>query len=119
MKALKDQSYVARFRLARESAIVTNSKLTDHPNIVKGVAVCFQGDTIFTSEQGNSDVNYGKEVLLMELCHGNLQKYLEAKRVEQSANLQQLIAMMIDIANGLHHLHKNSIIHNDLTVSQI
>ena len=73
----------------------------NHPNIIQ-VFDCGQSD--------------GQQYLVMEFCRGkNLLQYQK----QHVLTLEQKLAMLVDIAKGLEHAHRNSIIHRDLKPSNI
>lgn len=75
----------------------------DHPNIVSYIGVCFLEE-------------YSHPVLLMELLHENLDRYLSRKR-RITIPMQSKLLILLDVAKGLTYLHGQvpPIIHRDLT----
>ena len=83
------------------SKITTLSKLEklirlSHPNVVKIFDVHQEEDTIW---------------IIMEFCeHGDLNKFLQNRTLTQ----EQMLDVMIQLAQGVAYLHGNNIIHRDI-----
>ena len=92
-------NFVARFE--RECRILRDLK---HPCIVKFLCVI-------------QDPNTNKPILLMELMKESLTKYLEGSPSDLAYHMQVNIAY--DIALAVAHLHKNGILHRDLSSNNI
>ncbi len=81
------------------------SKLKPHENIIQYQGICF-------TEKCEPPV------LLMELMSGDLHVYLESKN-NSNLELQRKIEILYCVARGLVFLHRNKIIHRDLTARNV
>lgn len=73
----------------------------NHPNIIQ----------VFDCAE-----DHGTHFLVMEFCRGkNLLQYQK----QHLLSLEQKLSLLIDIAKGLEHAHRNGIIHRDLKPSNI
>eukprot|EP01080_Neovahlkampfia_damariscottae_P009206 gene9206-1292_t len=75
----------------------------EHKNVIKFYGVCEFPDTIG---------------IVFEYCpNGNLIDFISKRK--GFVNKTEKIQILLDIANGLHHLHKNNIMHRDIKCDNI
>ena len=79
----------------KEASLMLNIK--KHPAIVSILGVCFNKETMH---------------MVMEYCDGGS---LDTLRVD----LEQKIKILGSVANGLHHLHRNGVVHRDISARNI
>ena len=92
-------SYLRRFE--EECHLLSSAQ---HPNVVQYLGTCADPDTHLL-------------VLLMELCDENLCRFLERSPATLSYHIQVNIAH--DISLALVYLHRNHLIHGDLTGNNV
>ncbi len=91
-----DQGARERFRLESQAL----SELS-HPNIIK----------VYGSGEGT-----GRPFMVLELVEGrNLRKWMQ----DASKKTDQLVDMVIQVADGMYHAHTSGIVHRDLKPSNI
>ena len=62
-------------------------------------------------------------LLLQELC--NVSLYVAIKQdvlhdpVSREPNMEAILALLLDIADGMAYLHRNNIVHGDISASDI
>ena len=92
-------NFIARF--AQECQILRDLR---HPNIVQFLGVV-------------QDPNTSKPILLMELMKESLTHFLESSSTDVPYHLQ--VDISHDIAQAVAHLHRNGIIHRDLSSNNV
>lgn len=88
-----------------EICVMKHPALVDHPNIVTLLGISLH-------QQRSDQVQL---TLLMELANlGSLDLYILNKENQGMMSQKEKISVLRDVANGLHSLHENNIVHNDL-----
>lgn len=77
-----------------------------HPNIIQFLGIIeFPGSSL--------------PALVTELMHSNMHDFLLRPDMQNAISLSHKRLMLTDIAKGLHYLHKNHIVHRDLTANNV
>jgi hypothetical protein len=85
----------------------------DHPNVIK---------TLATAKR-SVDISTVQTVILLELCdRGSLRSFVESKQHQFSdgtVDTELVHKLLVDIVQGLKHLHERNIIHGDLSMNNV
>ena len=96
------ESNAAKQELMREAAIMAQ---VQHPNVVNMLGVCTVGQPI---------------LLVLELCeHGSLDVFLRTRVGITDLSLNAKLRILLDVANGMAHLHSLSLVHRDLAARNV
>ena len=90
-------------KYVKELSIQSNLR---HPNITQFLGIC---------ELPESSL----PVLITELMHSNLHDFLSRSDLRDVVPLSYKKSILEDIAKGLHYLHKQNIVHRDLTAKNV
>lgn len=90
-------------RYIREISLLSNLR---HPNIVQFLGICEISESSLPA-------------LVTEMMHSNLHDFLENPNLKDAIPLPHKKSILEDVSKGLIYLHKENIVHRDLTAKNV